>query len=182
MWNLLFDPMTSSSTKLPRTPYDHGSTEVDHSLRASTRMDASSRLRRSHWLIGLLLGTLTGLLVLGVGGRLAMRGIALYTGGPAVFSVGGSLAVIAVGAVCGAGGGVLLVLLKWLCRSRLLRGGVFWLLIGLVTYRGLHPLNPIKLTAFVPLAVMYGAVLQVVWCRRYRPQPAEAAIGAARQR
>lgn len=128
-------------------------------------MDPNRGITRSHWLIGLLLGTIAGVIILGVGGRVAMRGIALYTGQAPGFSLGGSLTVIALGAVCGAGGGLLFVVVRRFFRNRLVRAGIFWTLIALVTLRGLRPVDPVRLTAFVPLTLMYGTMLQIVWCR-----------------
>ncbi len=56
-----------------------------------------------------LAGLACGTLILGVGGRVLMRGIALATGGSGGFSLGGSLEVVAVGALYGALGGLLLL-------------------------------------------------------------------------
>lgn len=55
-----------------------------------------------------VLGLAVGTLVLGLGGRLLMRAIALATGGSEGFSVGGSLEVVAVGAFYGTVAGALL--------------------------------------------------------------------------
>lgn len=56
-----------------------------------------------------LAGLVCGTLILGVGGRLLMRGIALASGGSGSFSLGGSLEVVAVGALYGTLGGLLLL-------------------------------------------------------------------------
>lgn len=52
-------------------------------------------------LAGLFSGVLTGAFVLGIGGRLVMRGIAIMAGGSGSFSWGGSLEVVALGAIIG---------------------------------------------------------------------------------
>jgi hypothetical protein len=128
-------------------------------------MELHTRITRSHWLVGPALGAIIGGIVLGVGGRIAMRGIAIYVGQGAGFSWGGSLTVVALGAVCGAGGGVLLVVMKRLFRSRGVRAGVFWIVTTVVTLRGLRPVDPVRLAAFLPLMVLYGAMLHLAWCR-----------------
>jgi len=56
-----------------------------------------------------LAGLACGTLILSVGGRVLMRGIALASGGSGGFSLGGSLEVVAVGALYGALGGLLLL-------------------------------------------------------------------------
>jgi hypothetical protein len=54
------------------------------------------------------LGLAAGVLVLGIGGRALMRVIAVTTGASPGFSVGGSLEVVAAGALYGTAGGALL--------------------------------------------------------------------------
>lgn len=56
-----------------------------------------------------LAGAATGTIVLGIGGRLAMRLAGLLGGRAPVFSWGGSLEVLAAGARYGAAGGLLWV-------------------------------------------------------------------------
>ena len=56
----------------------------------------------------LFIGTITGALFLGVGGRLVMRGLAIASGRPAGFSFGGTFSVVLSGAIAGVIGGVLL--------------------------------------------------------------------------
>src|SRR5688572_13235226 len=57
------------------------------------------------WLQGPLLGAAIGLPILGGGGRLAMRGIAVFTGAPGAFTAEGTLTVLLLGAASGFGGG-----------------------------------------------------------------------------
>jgi hypothetical protein len=64
------------------------------------------RARRS-WLNALILGALLGTIVLGLGGRLAMRIFALLEGLTPGSSLGGSLTVLFLGACWGLGGGFL---------------------------------------------------------------------------
>lgn len=60
---------------------------------------------------GALTGLVLGAFILGIGGRVLMRGLALATGRPAGFSMGGSLEVVASGALYGVLGGLLVLLL-----------------------------------------------------------------------
>jgi hypothetical protein len=122
------------------------------------------------WLFGLLLGAGVGLVVLGVGGRIAMRAIALANNAPPGFSIGGTATVVFLGVVSGGGGGLLYALLcRLIPRRRILRSAVFGVALVLLTLRGLRPIQPLALEWFMPLALGYGAIVDVaytVWDRR----------------
>ena len=138
-------------------------------------MDSETKFTPYDWLAGFLLGTALGVVVLGIGGRIAMRGIALYLGQRPGLTLGGSLTVVFLGALCGAGGGVLLVLTRLLFpRRSFVRAGLFWTVSLLVTLRGLRPVDPVKLVAFVPPVLVFGAFLYLVWCRLYIPRRADS--------
>jgi hypothetical protein len=127
----------------------------------------------------LLIGTALGTIVLGAGGRLAMRVFALATGAPPGFSLGGSGTVVFLGAVSGAAGAAILSAARWLFpRQRAARALGFWGVIGFLTLRGLHPVDPLRLAIFVPVIVAFGALLQAVWCRWYLPRRAALPQGA----
>jgi hypothetical protein len=122
------------------------------------------------WLVGLLLGAGVGLVILGVGGRVAMRAIAIANNTPAGFSIGGTATVVFLGLVTGVGGGLLYALLSQLIpRAWLLRSGMFGAALVLLTLRGLRPMQPLALEWFMPLALTYGALVDVsytIWRRR----------------
>jgi len=108
-----------------------------------------------------LWGAALGALILGVGGRVAMRLIAEATGGITAFSIGGSLTVLFLGAVSGAIGGMLLVgaralLRRWPPATTI----TFWLLLLAIALRGLHPVDRLRLLLFLPLVAMFGVLLQ----------------------
>ena len=117
------------------------------------------------------LGAWLGLLVLGVGGRAVMRGIALATDAPSAVSVGGTVTVVALGAAAGIGGALLHALSRGIA-SRFAHGHaavrvvLFGALLALVTARGLHGSPSGPATAFWPLVVVYGAVLEWLVARR----------------
>ena len=120
-----------------------------------------------------MLGAALGAIVLGVGGRVVMRLIALATAVPAGFSVGGTVTVVALGAVSGAAGGLLRaaghgVATRLAPGRRWARHLLFALLLGCVTLRGLRgtPVGPAAL--FVPLVVVYGVLLNGAVARRRR--------------
>ena len=79
-----------------------------------------------------LAGALTGALVLGVGGRMVMRLAALIGGRAPVFSWGGSLEVLAAGALYGAVGG-----LVWAALARRLSRRIAAAALGTVTFGGI---------------------------------------------
>ena len=87
-------------------------------------MTKSSRLVRT-----LLFGGLIGALILGAGGRIVMRLLALLVDRPTGFSLGGTLEVVGYGALLGLGGGLLKFLSGSVGEGKL--GGVF---VGLMTY------------------------------------------------
>jgi hypothetical protein len=74
-------------------------------------------------------GTIAGLLVLGIGGRLLMAALVLLMGGRPDFTAGGSLKVVLVGTGYGALGGLLLLPLRRVVGERRLLSGP---LLGLV--------------------------------------------------
>lgn len=122
------------------------------------------------WLVGLLVGASVGLVVLGVGGRITMRAIALANNTPPGFSFGGTATVVFLGLASGVGGGLLYALLyRLIPRRRLLRSALFGVALVLLTLRGLRPIQPLALEWFMPLALGYGAIVDVaytVWDRR----------------
>lgn len=130
--------------------------------------------------IGLLSGIASGAVVLGVGGRLAMRLVALMASTPTGFTMGGTLEVIGTGTLMGAASGPLYVFLRQVVPSpRLVKGAAFGALLfvclvalpppaarSAVSGIG-HPLTPI-LFLFGALFVGYGLALAAV-VERLRP-------------
>jgi hypothetical protein len=113
-------------------------------------------------------GSVLGTLILGLGGRAAMRVIAVLDGTPQGFTVGGSMTVVFLGAVSGAAGGLIL----WAARRVLpnapfIRGLIFWAALSCLTFRGLNPVTTQKVLVFGPLVALYGAILYRVWCQRF---------------
>jgi hypothetical protein len=81
-----------------------------------------SSLRRDG--LAVLAGTVSGCIVLGVGGRAVMTFTALLAGVPPRFSWAGSLEVVILGAIYGAVGGVLLAVIRRRWPGGGLRGGL----------------------------------------------------------
>lgn len=131
-------------------------------------------------------GAVVGLLVLGIGGRLAMAAIQFRTSGDTNWTLGGSMTVIFLGGVSGLAGAVMLLLSDWIARrvaapawaGYVLLGGM----LGLVTMRGLRGTAPIGAVYFYPLVALY-AVLLVGLCRvlRVRISPSVPASLTARE-
>lgn len=134
--------------------------------RSLADLDLRARLFAAPWLFGLLLGAGVGLLVLGVGGRVAMRAIAIANGTPPAFSIGGTATVVWLGLVSGLGGGLIYVVLyRFVPRPRLLRTALFAIAVVLLTLRGLRPVQPHALEWFLPLALGYGAIVDVAFTK-----------------
>lgn len=126
----------------------------------------TERPSRRDWLIAALLGVGIGAVVLGIGGRVAMRGIVLLSGGAPGFSIGGTATVVLLGALAGLVGAIALMLLRLaLPRRPIVRGAAYWLFLVLVTLRGLDPVDLPRLLLFLPLVIGYGIGLQVLACR-----------------
>lgn len=137
--------------------------------RFSLPMTMHHRPSPRDWLIGILPGSGIGAVVLGIGGRVAMRGIALLSGAASGFSFGGTATVILLGALSGLAGAIVFVGLCWLLpRQRVARVLLFWLFLVLVTLRGLRPVDLQRLALFMPLVLTYGLILHVTWCRATR--------------
>jgi hypothetical protein len=121
------------------------------------------RLTLGDWVRHSLIGLGLGAVVLGVGGRIAMRGIALLSGAPGSFSLGGSLTVVLLGALSGlAGALILMVLCTFLSGRWLIQTILFYGILVLITLRGLRPLDPPRLLLFIPLVLAYALLLRIV--------------------
>lgn len=117
---------------------------------------------------GALAGTIAGLVILGIGGRLVMSFIAWRAAIPVGYTVGGTLEVIVTGVLFGLGGGLIYGALAMLWRlDRVTIGAAY----GLLYFAGLalHPppaarsaasgvpqQRPLVLFAFAALFVLYG--------------------------
>ena len=129
-------------------------------------------LLRKRWLAGPLVGAAIGLPVLGAGGRVAMRGIALLDGVPGAFTVEGTITVLLLGAANGALGGAIRALLDLGGRLPLAaRTALFALACLLLTLRGLRPLDAARLGLFLPLVAVYVAAVELTWRRLPRRAP-----------
>jgi hypothetical protein len=112
----------------------------------------------------LVTGTALGAIILGVGGRLAMAGIALTAGSRPHFTLGGTITVIALGAVSGLAGAVIAlgaraVRNRWMPQHAWLQHTLFAVLLLAITLRGLHGTAPIARWFFLPLVAVYGVAL-----------------------
>jgi hypothetical protein len=131
----------------------------------------------------LLAGTLLGLLILGVGGRLAMAAIQADMGASPSFSLGGTSTVIFLGALSGlAGAGIALVSgaiqRRVLPRQSWLRHALFAALLFLVTMRGLRGTPSAGWWYFYLLVAMYfGAMI----LRERREEGRERKQGSGRE-
>jgi hypothetical protein len=134
--------------------------------------DPRPTLSLRNWLHGILVGGATGLVVLGVGGRLAMRAIALQERPAAAFTVGGTITVMLLGAASGIAGGLLHVLLfRFLPHFHWLRRTLFAALLILITLRGLSgTASALSVTLFLPLVVVYGIIVAGLLERRARSE------------
>lgn len=115
--------------------------------------------------IGLLVGSATALLMLGLGGRLAMRGYALATARPPAFSIAGTVRYFVAVSIGGAGAGLLFGLL----RPRIARwpaplaGLAFGIGLFAILLPGMRPPGPGGTLLFLLLFAAFGASLDICW-------------------
>jgi hypothetical protein len=122
------------------------------------------------WVRGAALGILLGTVVLGIGGRASMRGIAISQGTPAGFSPGGSGTVVFLGAASGLAAGLLYAAARTLLPGRPWLGRLAFAVVLLaIVLRGLRPIDADRLLWFVPLFVVFGVAIDRLWERPYRP-------------
>ena len=133
----------------------------------------STSALRSPWMFDPLVGIALGVPILGIGGRIAMRVIAHATNVAPGFSLGGTMTVVFMGAVSGAAGGVIYaVLARFLPDRAAVRAVLFGVVLTLLTLRGTSPSTPLTLSLFLPLAWVYGALLDHLHRRRFTaPSP-----------
>lgn len=146
-------------------------------------MSLFDRPSKRDWLTGLLLGIAAGTVILGVCSRFAMAGIVVLSGGTPSFSVGGTATVILLGALSGLTGAVVLVGLQFLLPRRpIVRNAIFWAFLVLLALRGLRPIDEHRLMLFMPLILVYGLTLHLLWRRlqsgRRASQPANSGAAA----
>jgi hypothetical protein len=103
----------------------------------------------------LLRGTLLGLLILGIGGRLLMRVIAHMEGRMPAFTLPGSLTVVFAGTVAGAVAGLIYHMVRRFVRRPWISTAAFIAICELVSWRGVHGLLPLPQAMFMTLALVY---------------------------
>ena len=176
---------------------DRGPAAAGHEVRRMRAMREmmAARLRE------VALGAGLGLLFLGVGGRVAMRMVAVALGQPPALALGGTLTVVAAGVAAGIAGALLHAISR-AAATRLVGAGarrdgdrahgatwvrvvrltLFAVLLALVTARGLRG-SPGPTWSFWLLVAAYGAALEVGLARlalRGIHSPDHAAPASAR--
>lgn len=118
------------------------------------------------WIRGAVLGAVLGTILLGVGGRVAMRIIALTQGAPAGFSLGGSATVVFLGTLSGIAAGLIYTACRQLAKTRVwLARFLFGAVLLGITLRGLRPLDTPRLVIFLPLFVVFAFAMDWMWER-----------------
>lgn len=115
----------------------------------------------------LIRGTLLGLLILGIGGRILMRVVAHMQGQVPAFTLEGTVAVIFNGIVAGAFSGLIYYLLQRFIEEPSMRTIPFLLVCGFVSWRGVHGLDPVPQAMFMALAIAYLVIVDVLGRRSH---------------
>jgi hypothetical protein len=141
---------------------DHSGGIADPFVRHSSTRPSAVLL----WVRSGLLGIVLGTIFLGIGGRAAMRAIAIAQNGPTGFSFGGSLTVVFLGAASGLAAGLIYAACRrFLSRSVWLARAVFAVIFLAITLRGLRPLDAQRLILFLPLFAAFGLAFDRLWDR-----------------
>jgi len=116
------------------------------------------------WLRSAVLGLLLGTLFLGLGGRLAMRVIAVAQNAATGYSLGGSMTVVFLGALAGLVAGLIYTgCRRTLSRNVWLARTLFSVVLLAITLRGLRPLDAQRLVIFLPLFIAFGFAFDRLW-------------------
>jgi hypothetical protein len=127
---------------------------------------------RRYWVLVPLLGVGLGTAILGIGGRIVMRVIAHETNVAPGFTLGGTMTVVGLGAVSGLAGGLIYaVLARFLPNRAIVRSLLFGVILVLITLRGLSPATALSISLFMPLVVLYGALIDYAYRRRFASPP-----------
>jgi len=98
-----------------------------------------------------------------------MHAIALTPGAQRSVTVEGTITVLLAGMAAGVAAGAIYALLaRVLPGRRLLRAGLFAIVLVLLTLRGLHPVQSLPLALFLPIVLVYGWALERAWHARSR--------------
>ena len=120
------------------------------------------------WVFAPIAGIAIGLLVLGIGGRVAMRVIAHATNVAPAFTTSGTMAVVGLGAVSGLAGGLIYaVLARFLPNRAVVRSLLYGTILVLITFRGLSPATALSIGLFMPLVLLYGGLIDYAYRRRF---------------
>jgi hypothetical protein len=125
----------------------------------------------------LIRGTVLGLLILGIGGRVLMRVIAHMEGRVPVFTEG-TITVLLAGTVAGALTGLIYYLLRRFVRKPWLRTAAFITICELISWRGVSGLLPLPQAMFMTLALVYLVIVDLLG-RRSQPARTHLEAGAA---
>lgn len=123
----------------------------------------------------LIVGTLAGAVFLGLGTRLAMRGLALVEERVTVWTIGGTLRVTMLGALLGLGFSLLwAAIVRRLPGGRIAHGLLLGTLMTLVASPGLTPRRVSTFLLFTPWFLMYGMAMSTFAPRKPdTPRPTE---------
>jgi hypothetical protein len=116
-----------------------------------------------------LAGALTGLVVLGVGGRMMMRIIAHWEGRVPVLTPSGTFTVVMMGTIAGTAAGVIHGLLRRFVKNPSLRILAFLTICVLFTLYGVSGLLPRPRLLFVAITLVFAVLVEILTRRAGQP-------------
>ena len=103
-------------------------------------------------------GAIVGFVVLGIGGRVMMRIIAIWEGRVPVLT-SGTITVLFMGVVAGVAGGVIYGILRWWVKQPVVQFSVYLAICVLFTWRGVNELLFRPKLLFVAITIVYCVLL-----------------------
>lgn len=148
-------------------------TPMNEPFVAQPHEPAAGSLRRNPWLLALVAGGTAGLIVLGLGGRYAMRLSAIASGRAPDWTFEGTLTVVLLGTGIGAAGALIrAAAARWLPARvpEWPRTALFALACLLLALRGVSPFTTQTLALFMPVVALYAIGVELAWRRWYAPR------------
>jgi len=108
----------------------------------------------------LVTGAIVGFIVLGIGGRVMMRIIAIWEGRVPVLT-SGTIEVLFMGILAGVAGGLIYGILRWFIRRAVMRFPLFLAICVLFTLQGVSNILFRPKLLFVAITIVYCVLVEV---------------------
>ena len=136
----------------------------------SIRVTRTNGIMTRSLLNTVMIGASLGAVILGGGGRLAMRGVTLWEGRSHLFSVGGTITVVIWGIGFGIAAallriGIEVIATRWIPSFERARSALWWIITLAIALTLLTPWSPPRLALFPPVIVLFLLAFEISWRR-----------------